>query len=139
MKEQRKEDVFIMEYLTNIAKDQDNIFLSSTMTGNIQSRQTELAILESVGMTEKQMRRMLIIEGLLFAGISLFLTATIGTAVTYYLYQSMNYRGVPFMIPVFPVFIMAVIVVVVCVAVPLIVERLIGRKKSVVERIRTVE
>ena len=36
MKEQRKEDVFIMEYLTNIAKDQDNIFLSSTMTGNIQ-------------------------------------------------------------------------------------------------------
>ena len=35
MKEQRKEDVFIMEYLTNIAKDQDNIFLSSTMTGNI--------------------------------------------------------------------------------------------------------
>lgn len=62
----------------------------NTMTGNIQSRQTELAILESVGMTEKQMRRMLIIEGLLFAGISLFLTATIGTAVTYYLYQSMN-------------------------------------------------
>ena len=45
----------------------------NTMTGNIQSRQTELAILESVGMTEKQMRRMLIIEGLLFAGISLFL------------------------------------------------------------------
>lgn len=111
----------------------------NTMTGNIQSRQTELAILESAGMTEKQMRRMLIIEGLLFAGISLFLTATIGTAVTYYLYQSMNYRGVPFMIPVFPVFIMAAIVVVVCVAVPLIVERLIGRKKSVVERIRTVE
>lgn len=70
----------------------------NTMTGNIQSRQTELAILESVGMTEKQMRRMLIIEGLLFAGISLFLTATIGTAVTYYLYQSMNYRGVPFVI-----------------------------------------
>lgn len=111
----------------------------NTMTGNIQSRQTELAILESVGMTEKQMRRMLMIEGLLFAGISLFLTATLGTAVTYYLYQSMNYRGVPFMIPVFPVFIMAVIVVVVSVAVPLIVERLIGRKKSVVERIRTVE
>ena len=94
---------------------------------------------KSVGMTEKQMRRMLIIEGLLFAGISLFLTATIGTVVTYYLYQSMNYRGVPFMVPILPVFIMAVIVVVVCVAVPLIVERLIGRKKSVVERIRAVE
>ena len=40
MKEQRKEDVFIMEYLTNIAKDQDNIFLSSTMTGNIQISQS---------------------------------------------------------------------------------------------------
>lgn len=111
----------------------------NTMTGNIQSRQTELAILESVGMTEKQMRRMLMAEGLMFAGISLFLTATIGTVVTYYLYQSMNYRGVPFMVPILPVFIMATIVVVICVAVPLIVERLIGRKKSVVERIRAVE
>lgn len=111
----------------------------NTMTGNIQSRQTELAILESVGMTEKQMRRLLIIEGLLFAGISLFLTATIGTAGTYYLYQSMNYRGVPFMVPVLPVLIMAVLVVGVCVAVPLSVQHFIGREKSVVERIRAVE
>ena len=36
MKEPRKEDVLTIEYLTNIARDQDNIFLSSTMTGNLQ-------------------------------------------------------------------------------------------------------
>lgn len=32
----RMEEDLLMEYLTNMAKDQDNIFLSTTMTGNLQ-------------------------------------------------------------------------------------------------------
>lgn len=111
----------------------------NTVTGNIQSRQMELAILESIGMTEKQVRRLLVTEGLLFAGCSLFLTATLGTIVTYYLYQSMNYRNVPFEVPILPVCGMAVIVVFICVIVPLIVQKLIVRKGEIVERIRGIE
>ena len=111
----------------------------NTVTGNIQSRQMELAILESIGMTEKQASRMLVTEGLLFAGSSLLLTATLGMAVTYYLYQSMNYRNVPFEVPVLPVLGMAAVVVLVCVMVPLVVQKLIVRKGEIVERIRGIE
>ena len=75
----------------------------NTVSGNIQSRQIEFAIMESVGMTDRQVKRMLVREGILFAAASLLLTATAGMAVTYMVYQSMNYIGVPFAVPVLPV------------------------------------
>ena len=111
----------------------------NTMTGSIQSCQMELAIMESIGMTERQVSRMLVTEGILFAGVSLLLTAVVGVPVTYYLYQSMNYRNVPFVMPVIPLLVMAAVVVLVCGAVPLIVRRLIVKKGAVVERIRGME
>lgn len=108
----------------------------NTVTGNIQSRQLELAVMESVGMTEKQVRKMLVWEGLLFAGYSLFLTATVGLGITYIIYQSMNYMGTPFSIPVLPIVGMILFVVAVCVFVPLIAYRVLVGKKAIVERIR---
>lgn len=103
--------------------------------GKIQSCQKELAILESIGMTEKQVSRMLVIEGILFAGISMLLTAVIGLPVTYYLYQLMNYRNVPFVVPAVPMLIMAAVITLVCVTVPLIVRKLIVKTGTVVERV----
>ena len=91
----------------------------NTVTGNIQRRQDELAILESVGMTDRQRNRMLILEGLFFAGGSLILTATAGLAVTYAVYQSMNYMQAPFVVPVWPLVGMAVFITAVCVGIPL--------------------
>lgn len=35
-KELQRENLLAMEYIAGIAKDQDNIFLSTTMTGNLQ-------------------------------------------------------------------------------------------------------
>ncbi len=86
----------------------------NTVTGNIQSRKTELAILESVGMTDRQRKRMLVTEGLIFAVGSLLITATAGLAVTYAVYQSMNYMQVPFVVPVWPAAGMAVFIAAVC-------------------------
>ena len=86
----------------------------NTVTGNIQSRKTELAILESVGMTDRQRNRMLVTEGLIFAVGSLLITATAGLAVTYAVYQSMNYMQVPFVVPVWPAAGMAVFIAAVC-------------------------
>ena len=111
----------------------------NTVTGNIQSRQVELAILESVGMTEKQVKKMLVMEGLLFAGCSLFLAAVVGTGITYWLYESMNYRGIPFSVPVLPVLLMLCLVIMVCIAIPLAVRRVMVKKGSVVERVRGFE
>ena len=75
----------------------------NTVCGNIQNRQVELAVMESVGMTDRQTRKMLVREGLLYAGLSLLLTGTAGLGITYFIYQSMNYMGIPFMIPAVPV------------------------------------
>ena len=63
----------------------------------------ELAILESVGMTDRQRNRLLVMEGLIFAAGSLLITGTAGVAVTYAVYQSMNYMQVPFVVPVWPI------------------------------------
>ena len=111
----------------------------NTVTGNIQSRQMELAVLESVGMTGKQMKCMLIREGLLYAIFSLVLTATIGTGITYYLYQSMNYRNISFAIPILPITIAIVVVVLICSIIPLIVYWRLERQGTIIERIRGFE
>ena len=110
----------------------------NTVTGNIQSRRTELAILESVGMTDRQRNRLLVTEGLFFAAGSLLITATVGMAATYAVYQSMNYMQVPFVVPVWPAVGMAVFITAVCAGIPVIAGAGMVRKGSVVERVRQV-
>lgn len=111
----------------------------NTLVGNIRSREVEVSVMESIGMTAKQVCGMLVLEGLLFAGGSLCVTWTVGLAVTYYLYQSMNYREIPFQVPALPVAGAMVSVVLVCAAVPLVSYRSMEKKGTVVERIRGVE
>lgn len=107
----------------------------NTVTGNIQNRQVELSILESVGMTEKQVNKMLAMEGFLFAAGSLLVTATVGVGITHYLYQTMNYRGIPFSIPILPMAAMVLFIFFICVVIPLAIRRVWVKKRSVVERI----
>ena len=90
----------------------------NTVIGSLTERQRELAVLESIGMTGGQMKRMLITEGISIAAGALILTATAGTAVTYWLYQAMNYRGIPFSIPVLPAAVAAGIVLLICILIP---------------------
>lgn len=111
----------------------------NTVSGNIQSRQVELATMESIGMTGRQAKTLLVREGMLFAGISLLLTATVGLGITYVIYQSMNYMGIAFSVPVLPVLGMVVFIVAVCAGIPLIAYRVLTGKKTVVERIRRGE
>lgn len=111
----------------------------NTVIGSIQSRGRELASLESIGMTERQIRRMLVLEGLLTAAGSLLLVETLGLAVTYGIYQSMNYMGAEFYVPFWPVAVMTVLMILICVLIPLAVRRVLVRDGSIVERIRAVE
>lgn len=111
----------------------------NTVIGSIQSRGRELASLESIGMTERQIRRMLMLEGLLTAAGSLLLVGTLGLAVTYGIYQSMNYMGAEFYVPFWPVAVMTVLMILICVLIPLAVRRVLVRDGSIVERIRAVE
>ncbi len=58
----------------------------NTMVVNVSTRRYELAILESVGMTKRQIKRMLSMEGCYYWGVSFSLVATIGTAIYIMLY-----------------------------------------------------
>lgn len=108
----------------------------NTYVGNIQNRQREISIMESIGMTSRQVQKMLLLEGLMFAGGALLLTMTAGLGITYGLYQSMNYRGVAFVFPLLPVVGAAVLTLIVCITVPVVVHRQMEKRGSLVERIR---
>lgn len=107
--------------------------------GNIQSRQVELSVMESIGMTGKQVKQLLIREGLLYVGASLVMTFTLGLGVTYVLYQSMNYRGIPFTVPILPIAAAILLIALLCIAIPLAAYRSVEKNGSLVERIRGFE
>lgn len=109
----------------------------NTVIGNIQSRQQELAILESIGMTGKQRNRLLLLEGLCYALLSLLLTGTAGLGVTYAVYQSMNYMGAPFAVPLWPVAALSLVIGVLCMLTPVAVGRKLAGRGSVIERVGT--
>lgn len=111
----------------------------NTVSGNIQNRQVELSVMESVGMTEKQIYRMLMWEGIFYAGGSVLLMGTLGLGITYVCYQAMNYRGIAFAVPVLPVLGSILMITAVCIGIPIVMYRMLAGKKSIVERIRGFE
>lgn len=60
-----------------------NFFNTSAVS--IMARSRELSLLEAVGMTKKQIRRMLILEGILYLGAALLLADTLGTLAAKYM------------------------------------------------------
>ena len=111
----------------------------NTFVVNVQSRMTELSVMESVGMTDRQLMGMLVREGALYAGGAWGLTLTAGMGIVYLIYQTMNYRGVSFLVPVVPLLLAAAISFVVCIAIPVVTWKVLERQGTVVERIKGVE
>jgi putative ABC transport system permease protein len=111
----------------------------NTMASGMQSRKLTFSIMESVGMSRKQVRKLLVREGVLYAAGSIFIALTVGTAVTYVAFGSMNYMGVPFRIPVLPLSCAAVLVIVICVVTPLVTYGRLVRNRTIVERLREYE
>ena len=111
----------------------------NTMAGSIQSRKLTFSIMESVGMSRKQVYRLLLREGLLYAGFSVFLTLTAGTVVTYCCFQSMNYMEIPFSVPVLPLLCGIALVIIICTVTPVLSYRKLAGKRSIVDRLREYE
>lgn len=108
----------------------------NTFVVNVQSRMTELSIMESIGMTPKQLIGMLVREGILYAGGAWLVTLTAGMGVTYFLYESMNYRGIPFSIPIRSFLFALIISILICTIVPIVTWLILEKKGSLVERIK---
>ena len=111
----------------------------NTFAVNVQSRMTELSVMESIGMTPKQLLGMLVREGILYAGGAWLVTLTAGMGVTYFLYESMNYRQIAFSVPLLPLFLAVGVSFLVCTMVPVFTWMILTKKGTVVERMKGIE
>ncbi len=113
-------------------------YINVMITG-VYTRKMELAVLESVGMTKKQIRNMLMYEGMFYGTITIGLIATLGSLMMYGTgrlcikladYAIFNY-------PVGLVLGVAGVLFATCIMIPAFVFRAIA-KDTVTERLRTV-
>lgn len=110
------------------------------MSVSVMVRKRELATLESIGMSQKQIRKILVFEGLLYAVITLFFVFTVGSAITFGIFklfqQQVTYAI--FTYPVIPVLIASLAILAICIITPENVYRTI-HKSTIVERLREAE
>lgn len=114
-------------------------FINVMLTG-VFARRGELAVMESVGMTKKQIKAMLVYEGFYYGFITIILLMTAGNGIIYVvakLSQMMADYAV-FHYPVIWMLILVVLIMMICMFVPSIVYRAIS-KESVTERLRMGE
>lgn len=105
------------------------------MVASVENRKREFAILESIGMTRRQIRKTLIQEGAGYAIISIILSVMTGIPVSYIVFSSMNIYGICFLIPIWSNIILFMSIILVCVIVPAAVYD-ISCQGNVLERMR---
>ncbi len=114
-------------------------FMNSTLTSII-SRRRELAMLQSVGMTEKQLRRMLVCEGIIYALATLLTVFTVGNLFVYEVVSL--YAGqiwfFTYHFTVLPMLCCLPVMLSLAYLIPLLAYRSI-RNESIVERLREAE
>jgi putative ABC transport system permease protein len=112
----------------------------NTIITSIIARKREFAMLQSIGMTNSQVKKMLIFEGIMYTGLTLIVTLTLGSILCYLglsafvsgaSYMSMHFTIVPSLI-CFPILLMITVMV------PLLSQKAVN-KTSIVERLREVE
>lgn len=111
----------------------------NTMITSINARKVELAMLEAVGMTNKQMKKMITLEGIYYGLISLFIVGTVGNVMAYYLIQAFKNEAdyAKYYFPTIPLIGIAIFVVVMSLLVPKIIFKA-TMKESIVDRLREV-
>lgn len=115
--------------------------LINTMITSILTRKREYGMLQAVGLSNKQLRQMLQIEGMYYAGISSLLSVIFGTGFGYLCFKLYKKAGADYAEYEFPLIpILAVIVVLISVEI-LIIYLIEGRlkKESIIDRIRYSE
>ena len=110
------------------------------MSVSVAARKRELATLESIGMSRKQIRKMLISEGLCYASITLILVLSIGNLIAYGIFKLFQQQVsfAVFTYPLIPAAIIALVILAVCLITPEIMYCTLN-KKTIVNRLREAE
>lgn len=112
---------------------------TNTIASSIQNRKLTFSVMESIGMSKKQINKLLIREGILYALFSVFITLMIGSVITYICFESMNYMEIPFNVPVIPLISAIILVMLICMITPLLSYKKLAGNRSIVERLRDYE
>lgn len=118
------------------------INLANTLITNLLTRQQELGVFQSVGMSCRQLSQMLSFECLYYVGISLFVTVTLGTACSLAVCKVFDQVGMfgklTYHFPALPLLLFAAALFLVQ-AVFTVCAVCYSTKRSLVERIRTAD
>ncbi len=95
----------------------------NTIAAGLEGRKREFAILESIGMTTKQIRVMLTWEGGSYAGISLCAGLVIGIPASRLVFQNLNIYGMKYLLPWREMLVPYIAILLLCIAVPICLVR----------------
>lgn len=113
---------------------------SNVMISSIITRSQEFATIQSIGMTTKQLRRILAFEGLYYSIFTLMATFVVGTPIAYYgmaaVTKEMPYFTYRFSI--MPILVVLPALIIISILIPVFAFANINRR-SLVERLRAVE
>ena len=77
-----------------------SVNIVNTLTTNIILRKREFATLKSIGLTQKGLKKMIVLEGLLYGIAGSVYGCIVGTGISYLLFKSMkNFREFGWMVP----------------------------------------
>ncbi len=111
----------------------------NTMITSVSARKLELAMLQSLGMTGTQMKKMLIGEGLFYGTAVVVFLVTIGSLMTYYIVDMLSETMIAsnYNFELAPIVIISLLLGVISLATPLIIYNN-TKRKSIVERLREI-
>ena len=105
------------------------------MSGSIQNRSKEFAVLESIGMTRRQLKKMVVSESLCYAFLSIVIAIIIGIPAGYFVFKNLNIYGIPFEFPLINNLILFLVIIVVCATSTLLILRK-TKDESIIEILR---
>lgn len=108
------------------------------MSESIQNRSKEFAILESVGMTRKQIKKMIAFESLGYSVLSIFIALIIGLPASYVVFTNFNIYRIPFIFPVIRTLILFIAIIIICVVTSLYVFSK-SKSETIIELLRRNE
>ena len=114
-------------------------FLNAVLT-SILARKREFAVLQSIGMTGKQLKTMLVWEGIAYAGISILLSLVLSLGMSGIMKGAAEgiFWFFTYRFTILPVLCVAPVFLLMGVCIPLVVYRSVA-KQSIVERLRQAE
>lgn len=115
--------------------------LLNTLLSSLMTRRQQLALLAALGMTKRQIRKMLDLEGLLLAGVNLTATLTLGTLAGWGVCQLMAAIGANYVQFTFPV-LWFLLYMLIAIGAPTLITRICLKSfyhESLTQRLQTTE